>query len=131
MSAASDVARFARSTKIRMDKVCRKTALDMGRSLVIGNPVDTGYSRSNWFIGNTRDGGLDPTLSKSGSPSLGRISAFASGFTPGGVFYFINNVVYIMTLEFGHSQQAPHGWVRATVARFQEIVNQAVAEVAQ
>ena len=44
----------------------------------------------------------------------------------GAFAYIINNLPYAIPLEFGHSTQAPGGMVRVTVARFQQIVQEAI-----
>ncbi|MNT90915.1 hypothetical protein D3C72_2319290 [compost metagenome] len=49
-----------------------------------------------------------------------------SDFTVGQMAYLINNLPYAIPLEFGHSNQAPNGMVRVTIARFQQIVEQAI-----
>ena len=49
-----------------------------------------------------------------------------------GSLFFTNNLPYILRLEYGHSKkQAPLGWVRDTVSRFQKMVDSVVREVAQ
>ena len=42
------------------------------------------------------------------------------------VQFFTNNLPYAAALENGHSGQAPGGMVRVTVARFQQIVLEAI-----
>lgn len=117
---------FSRSTGIRFDKIVRKVCLDLTRDLVLLTPVDTGMAKSNWFLGTTRVGSTESSASKNGAPSLRRASDFASTIHGGGVFYIVNNLPYIMALEYGSSTQAPAGMARVTVGRFQSIVNAAV-----
>jgi hypothetical protein len=38
----------------------------------------------------------------------------------------VNNLPYAVPLEYGHSKQAPGGMVRITLARFQQIVDEAI-----
>lgn len=117
---------FSRSTGIRFDKIVRKVCLDLTRDLVLLTPVDTGMAKSNWFLGTNRVSSTETTASKNGAPSLGRASEFASTLKAGGVFFIVNNLPYIMALEYGHSKQAPAGMARITVERFQALVNAAV-----
>jgi hypothetical protein len=132
MSFGGNLRDFARKTGIRMDTVVRKVCLDMGSQIIKGTPVDTGHARSNWYFGASQTGDTDASTAPSGSPSLGRASAFASNLRAGGVFYIFNNLPYILPLEYGHSKrQAPNGWCRSTVARWQETVNRVVSEVAR
>lgn len=132
MSFSGQLGNFAKKTGISMDKVVRKVCLDLDRSLVMGTPVDTGLARANWFVGTNRSGVIDPTESKSGASSLARGAQFAASLRAGCVFYITNNLPYILPLEYGHSKkQAPLGWVRATVSRFQKMVDEKVREVAR
>lgn len=126
MSFQADLRRFALNTKIKSDKIVRKVALDVVRELVQRTPVDTGLARSNWFIGYERGSSVDPAKSKNGAPSLARSAQFAANLGAGSTFYIVNNVPYIMRLEFGSSKQAPAGMARVTVARWQAIVGAAV-----
>lgn len=57
-------------------------------------PVDTGRARGGWRF--ARDGRYTMRV--------------------------FNNVHYIIYLEYGHSQQAPHGMVRLTAAHLQRIL---------
>ena len=131
---------FSRSTGIRFDKIVRKVCLDLTRDIVkltpVGNPdlwkhpappgYTGGMARSNWFLGYSRVTDTHEEHSKNGAPSLRRASNFASTIHGGGVFYIVNNLPYIMALEYGSSTQAPAGMARVTVERFQGIVNAAV-----
>jgi hypothetical protein len=38
----------------------------------------------------------------------------------------VNNLPYGIALEYGHSKQAPSGMIRVTLARFQQIVDEAI-----
>ena len=117
---------FSRSTGIRFDKIVRKVCLDLTRDLVLATPRDIGMAKSNWFLGTTRVSSIESNVSLNGAPSLRRASDFASTLHAGGVFYIVNNLPYIMALEYGSSTQAPAGMARVTVDRFQSIVNAAV-----
>ena len=124
MSSFGDQLRgFSRSTGIRFDKIVRKVCLDLTRDIVLLTPVDTGMAKSNWFLGTTRVGSIETSASKNGAPSLRRASDFASTLQAGGVFYIVNNLPYIMALEYGYSNQAPAGMARISVARAQQNIN--------
>ena len=127
---------FSRSAGIRFDKIVRKVCLDLMRDLVLATPRDTGMAKSNWFLGTTRVSSIESNVSLNGAPSLGRASDFASTLQAGGVFYIVNNLPYIMKLEYGgyhgptdkvtasgFSIQAPAGMARISVARAQQNVN--------
>ena len=129
MSFGGDLASFARKTGITMDRIMRKICLDLIKDLVLLTPVDSGLARSNYFFGTDRAGGLENAKDRSGSASFARASQFAGTLQAGGVFYIVNNLPYIMALEFGHSGQAPNGMARIAVARAQAVIDR-MGEVA-
>jgi len=86
-----------------------------------------GRFRANWHISlgvveNVTFDDVDP----SGAETTAALVAAMSDFTAGQMAYIINNLPYAIPLEFGHSTQAPGGMVRVTVARFQQIVVEAI-----
>jgi len=117
---------FAQECGVRFDKIVRKVCIDITRDLMLATPVDTGLARSNWFFGNDPISTVGTVASKNGSPSIQRGLEWAAHLRAGGVFYIVNNVPYILKLEFGSSEQAPAGMARITVARWQKIVDGAV-----
>jgi hypothetical protein len=131
MTLSGDLQRFAQKVGMKADKVVRKVCVDFLRDLVRLTPVDTGLARSNWFFGTNRVSSVGTEPVKSGAPSINRALEFASTLQAGGVFYIVNNLPYIMVLEYGSSKQAPLGMARETVARWQKIVDAALAEVSR
>ncbi len=121
---------FSEKTKADMATVVRKTALSLGESMVLMSPVDTGRFRGNWQYGadaiNTSTGGADD---KSGRTSLNRIQAGIRGWKPGQTIYITNSLVYGPRLEAGWSKQAPAGFVRVSVANYQQYIADAIASV--
>lgn len=86
-----------------------------------------GRFRGNWMFSigtpnNATTEEVDPT----GAKSTARITAGAIEFKAGDTCYITNSLGYAIPLEFGHSTQAPSGMVRVTVARFQQIVLEAI-----
>ena len=112
-----DIRAFRQKTRISADKFLRKFTMDFVRDLILLTPVDTGYARSNWFFGLDRVDNISAEASKTGSPSINRCASFVSGLKAGGIFFIVNNVPYIMPLEYGHSDQAPAGMARVAVDR--------------
>jgi hypothetical protein len=95
--------------------------------LVSGKDYVGGRFRGNWMFSigspdNTTTEEVDP----SGRKSTARIVDGAIEFKAGDTAYITNSLPYAIHLEFGHSQQAPGGMVRITVARFQQIVLEAI-----
>lgn len=103
----------------RIDERIRAATIGTFSSVIRMTPVDSGRAKGNW----------QPTI---GSPASGEnwqndpISAVES-IVPqhsGSVVYLTNNVPYIQKLEYdAHSQQAPNGMVRISVARFEGLLN--------
>jgi len=107
--------------------------LKRGRKLNDGMDVKApegyvgGRFRANWHLSigvveNVTFDEVDP----SGTETIAALVAAISDFTAGQMVYLINNLPYAIPLEFGHSTQAPSGMVRVTVARFQQIVQEAI-----
>lgn len=107
--------------------------LKRGRKLNDGMDVKApegyvgGRFRANWHLSigvveNVTFDDVDP----SGAETIAALVAAISDFTAGQMVYLINNLSYAIPLEFGHSTQAPSGMVRVTVARFQQIVQEAI-----
>ncbi|WP_116867155.1 hypothetical protein [Pseudomonas syringae] len=95
--------------------------------LVAGQDYVGGRFRGNWMFGiGAPDGTTTEELDPSGSKSTARIVNGVLEFHAGDVAYITNSLPYAIPLEFGHSNQAPGGMVRITVARFQQIVEAAI-----
>lgn len=113
--------------------VTRGGRLKKGRKINDGMDVKApegyvgGRFRANWHLSigvveNVTFDEVDP----SGAETIAALVAAISDFTAGQMVYLINNLPYAIPLEFGHSTQAPSGMVRVTVARFQQIVQEAI-----
>ena len=107
--------------------------LKRGRKLNDGMDVKApegyvgGRFRGNWHLSidvveNVTFDEVDPT----GRETIAALVSAVSDFTAGQAAYLINNLPYGIALEYGHSKQAPGGMVRITVARFQQIVDEAI-----
>ena len=134
MTFSADINGFADTLRMNGDTVLGKVVVAITSDIMKMTPVDTGYARSNYFWGITRDGSTDETRDKSGAPSIARALTFAQAVKCGTTCYITNNLDYILKLEYGMpggSKQAPNGMARITVARWQEIVNGAVATLHQ
>ncbi|SEQ28619.1 hypothetical protein SAMN03159444_01421 [Pseudomonas sp. NFACC02] len=95
--------------------------------LVSGKDYVGGRFRGNWMFSiGTPDNTTTEEVDPSGRKSTARIVDGAIEFKAGDTAYITNSLPYAIPLEFGHSQQAPGGMVRITVARFQQIVLEAI-----
>jgi hypothetical protein len=129
-----DDSNFTKSGKLRKGvkyaKPLTKAERDQNfnvNGLVSGKDYVGGRFRGNWqfSIDVPAQGELD-TFDRSGNATIAALKAQVAGLTAGQTAYIVNNLPYGIPLEFGHSRQAPLGMVRVTLAKFQEIVNEAI-----
>ncbi len=106
---------------------------DLNNEVVISTPVDTGYLQASWLAGLN-----DPPTGVGGSGGAEEMNAVAATLTIGDIYYAVNTAVYAARIEWGFVgkdklgrvyNQAGRGWVRAVVARAQEIADAAAARV--
>lgn len=121
-------------------RAMRYLAAGILRSLVAMAPVDTGRFRHNWQVSTDHPGADEVPFAPMGQRAgqggrhgwsekrmrrAGQAQAQAvidrgmkviGAVTPGQSVNLFNNVPYATALEDGHSQQAPHGTVRVTLA---------------
>ncbi|MFU6376422.1 HK97 gp10 family phage protein [Metapseudomonas otitidis] len=121
------LAEFAAQSNEAIDASLREIVIEIGNSLIRMSPVDTGRFRGNWqfSIDAPAQGTLD-TVDPAGAATSARLVGDALLFRAGETAYVVNNLPYAIPLEYGHSDQAPGGMVRITVARFQQIVLEAI-----
>lgn len=129
MSFASDIKRFSQKTDKRISQARRKIVLDLFRSVILDTPVDTGRARGNWQtnVGEAARGTID-RADKEGTAAIQDVLSTLSTLTDDEVIHLTNNLPYIIPLEQGSSQQAPHGMVARNVRRFQQVAAQVAAE---
>ncbi len=126
-SFAESLAAFAEKTKEAIDDVFREVVIEIGTSVIRLSPVDTGRFKGNWqfTVGAPSNQSID-TFDKAGHETIAILVAEVSKLEAGQVAYIVNNLVYGIPLEYGHSDQAPAGMVQITLARFQQIVEEAI-----
>ena len=126
-SFAESLVAFAEQTKEAIDDVFREVVIEIGTSVIRLSPVDTGRFKGNWqfTVGAPSNQSID-TFDKAGHETIAALVAEVSKLEAGQVAYIVNNLVYGVPLEYGHSDQAPAGMVQITLARFQQIVEEAI-----
>lgn len=126
-SFSESLAAFAKQTKEAIDDVFREVVIEIGTSVIRLSPVDTGRFKGNWqfTVGAPSNQSVD-TFDKAGHETIAALVAEVSRLEAGQVAYIVNNLVYGVPLEYGHSDQAPAGMVQITLARFQQIVEEAI-----
>lgn len=115
---------------VKYAKPLTKTERDQNfnvNGLVSGRDYVGGRFRGNWqfSVGSPVDGVLDQ-LDASGNVTLAKLKLQVQQLSIGETAYIVNNLPYAVPLEYGHSKQAPGGMVRITLARFQQIVDEAI-----
>lgn len=104
-------------------QVLKKIAFEGLRRITLKTAVDTGRARGNWqvTIGSPPEFSLrvtDKNGQKTISKGKGVIQSLSNPF---GSIWITNNVVYILPLESGTSQQAPAGMVAVTLQELRTI----------
>ena len=115
---------------VKYAKPLTKTERDQNfnvNGLVAGKDYVGGRFRGNWqfSIGAPAEGELDQ-IDPAGGVTLAKLRLQVEQLTIGQTAYIVNNLPYAVPLEYGHSKQAPGGMVRITLARFQQIVDEAI-----
>ena len=131
-SFAETLSQFRDKALDDMSEIFRKVVIQIGATVVRLSPVDTGRFRGNWqfTIDSPASASLD-NYDKEGHETIARLVSEAQSLEFGQTAYFVNNLIYSIPLEFGHSNQAPAGMVRITIELFQSFVDEAVREVSQ
>ena len=128
----------------KIDKVVERVAFVCVENLIVGGeyapgtPVDTGFARASWWvsIGAAPDGQpggdaivLGPGGNVAGQGALNAATLAILGVKAGQSVWILNGAHYIKWLEYGHSGQAPAGFVRLTLRHGQQILDQAARDI--
>lgn len=124
----ADLDQFRLEALAAIEQTIQDIVIQIGESLINLSPVDTGLFRANWqfTIGAPANSSLI-TTDKEGEATIAKLVAAVNALEPGQVAYIVNTLIYAIPLEYGHSQMAPNGMVRLTIAEFERIVAEAVA----
>ena len=114
---------FADAMGIVVAAALARTGLQMHDDIVAMTPRDTGLAQSAWRF--TVDH-IDPSTPPPGeyppgAAKRGRAQE-AAKVTDNSTINISNNLPYILPLEHGHSQQAPHGMVAITSNRYRNYI---------
>lgn len=130
MSFALDVSKFVEKSKKNPEKVMRQVSLKLFSAIIKASPVDSGRFRMNWMAsGSIPASGITDATDKSGNTATGNARSFVLNSPDWGAFTLTNNLPYAQRLEYGWSQQAPQGFVRVNISRFQQLINEEAAKV--
>lgn len=130
MSFALDVSKFVEKAKKNPEKVMRQVSIKLFSAIIKASPVDTGRFRMNWMAsgGTPADGTTDAT-DKADTTATSNAANFVLNAADWHTFTLTNNLPYAQRLEYGWSQQAPQGFVRVNVSRFQQLLNEEASKV--
>ena len=124
---------MARLLPEMIDDVIRNMVEQLYLTLVgagaVPTPIKTGRARTGWVVGTMETDWCPPDMTKN-PKSAGEIMdaarAAVAALPRSSVYYLYNNVPYIMKLEQGWSNQAPHGFVALALAQFAVALEQQV-----
>ncbi len=126
------VSAWTTKTEKKLETAFRKIALDVFSEVILKSPVKSGRFRGNWQVSvGTAKSGAVTIDDKTGTATIGKVYAETLGLKAGQTIYLVNNLPYARKLEYGHSQQAPNGFVRITAQRWKPIVDAVSRELSK
>lgn len=119
---------FSKVVERRIDYVHRNLSIMLFTAIVYDTPVDTGLARGSWWPSKNAPimGGAQRT-DITGTEVVRDIQEVCMSANVGEVLWLMNNVHYIIELEYGWSTQSPEGMVRINVARIRQYVKEVTA----
>lgn len=113
-----DLDGWARRNSLHINDVVRAVASRLFENIVRRTPVDTGWARANWVASIDEKIETGPGKAPEGVTGIepADFNKVIDTGEAGNIFWLQNGVPYIHALEYGHSQQAPTGMVRVSVA---------------
>lgn len=119
-----EVESFALQFEEATEKTVRGTTIKLWNAITDSSPVDTGRFRANWFASYGDTPEITNDTDKSGRKTKSRNESDVMSQVDYGRFTLTNNLPYSLRLEYGYSDQAPAGMVRANVKRFDRLIEQ-------
>lgn len=129
---AAQVDAWVRKTQARMEAVFRESTqrvVSLAQSRI---PVDTGFARASIQaslsempqINSSKQGEKGKTYGDS-TPAIALVISNAK---IGGAIYVGWTAAYVLALEYGHSKQAPSGFVRVSAQEWPRVVREVTQE---
>ncbi len=116
----------------RATAVFREASQRVIETATTGIPVDTGFARASGRASLASMPPIDPGATNKGKSTapldFGSITAVISTAELGQTIYWGVTAAYALPLEYGHSKQAPAGFVRLAAEQWPTIVAQVTAE---
>lgn len=144
---AVSVAKWTEKARANADQVLRAVCIGLLNNVVVRSPVGNpdlwkgdkhgfvrppkgyvgGRFRANWICSvDEPSAEVREAVDSSGQISILAGQVVIDGVKCGPPVYIVNNLPYAISLEYGHSTQAPLGMARLAAAEFQQIVDSAV-----
>lgn len=125
-----DIQAFVAKAKKNPETVMRSVSLKLFSAIIKASPVDTGRFRGNWqTTGVTPATGLIAGVDPTGNKAVNSAATFITNAPGWDTFTLTNNLPYAERLEYGWSKQAPSGFVRVNIARFNSLLAEEAAKV--
>jgi|LGVE01.1.fsa_nt_gb hypothetical protein len=123
-SFALDLSKFTHLTENKLEKVVKKTFIDLSTAIIKDTPVLSGRLRNSWFVAvEGFASGVSDRTSKSDEVISNMISD-TNEFKLGKMISITNNMPYAERIEYdGWSAKSPSGMVRLNINRFQKWVD--------
>ena len=128
---------FAKKANMSVEKTIKGTSIKLFSAVIKSSPVYSGRFRANWTAAGVQPSTVTTDMTdKSGAASTGAMVNYINSAKGQVVFTLANNLPYAYKLEYGgypgdgpktvggFSKQAPQGFVRVNVARFQAILDE-------
>lgn len=132
LSFSAAVDNWTQQTTERLTAVFRESTQRVASIAANGVPVDTGFARASVRASTESMPGIIPDSKGAEGQNypfdMGNITLVIAGAELGQTIHVGWTASYILPLEFGHSKQAPGGFVRLAAAQWQVIVNGVIQE---
>lgn len=110
----AQAARIGERIRKEIAHVCKMLVLEIDRELRRATPIDTGHARRNWV---PSVGAREVFETVSADRHAQGIAAVLAYELSQGPLWVSNNTPYIERLNYGSSEQAPAGFVEASIDR--------------
>ena len=125
-----DIKNFVEKAKKNPETVARQVSFKLFSAVIKASPVDTGRFRMNWqTAGAVAPSGVIDGTDKGGAAAIGDAASYIFAASDWNEFTLTNNLPYAERLEYGWSNQAPQGFVRINVARFNSLLEEEANKV--
>lgn len=116
-----EIAAAVKGIEEHVSIVKRKITFQLLGDLIRSTPRDTGRAQNAWTVTAGEPSDYAPPEGTYPVPNIGNAIVALRDDEPFGVIWIVNNVVYIVALDEGHSKQAPAGMTSVALAGLRAI----------